>query len=121
MVRVEQAKNEILANPPRLFSDMGDYFQNVIYFTNKVRSLPSYHPNFPYKDKVIGQDGNIQQEAKEGIITRFVNQLKMERERRGEEQKKLLKQQEKLKSLSTGNNNGHQPSLPAEVITSDEW
>jgi hypothetical protein len=118
---LNQAKNEILANLPRLFSDMGDYFQNVIYFTNKVKSLPSYHPNFPYKDKVIGQDGNIQQEAKEGIITRFVNQLKIEIERRGEEQKKLLKQQEKLKSLSTGNNNGNQPSLPAEVITSDEW
>jgi hypothetical protein len=118
---LNQAKNEILTNPNRLFSDLGDYFQNYIDFANNVRSLPSYHPNFPYKDKVIGQDGNIQQEAKEGIITRFVNQLKIEIERRGEEQKKFLKQQEKLKSLSTGNNNGNQPSLPAEVITSDEW
>jgi Tubulin like len=117
---LNQAKNEILADPSRLFSDMGDYFKKFIYFSNNVKNLPSYHPNYPCKDKVIGQDGNIQQEAKEGIITRFVNQLKMEIEKRAAEQKELEKQQQKQQALSGTNNNGHQPSLLAEVSTPDE-
>jgi hypothetical protein len=120
-ILLNQAKNEILANPTRLFTNEGDYFQNVSYFVNNVKNLPSYHPNYRYKDKVAGQDGNAQQEAKEGIITRFVNQLKMELEKRAAEQKKLEKQQQKQQTLLGTNNNSSQPSLPAEVSTADEW
>ncbi|MFN7257605.1 MAG: hypothetical protein ACK5U2_21565, partial [Microcystis sp.] len=71
--------------------------------------------------KVAGQKAEIQQEAKEGIITRFVNQLKMELEKRAAEQKKLEKQQQKQQTLLGTNNNSSQPSLPAEISTADEW
>ncbi len=119
-VLLNQAKNEILANPPLLFTNEGDYFQNVSYFVNNVKNLPSYHPNSRYKNKVVGQKAKIQQEAKEGIITRFVNQLKMELEKRAAEQKKLERQQQKQQTLLGTNNNISQPSLPPEVSTTDE-
>jgi len=119
-VLLNQAKNEILANPPLLFTNEGDYFQNVSYFVNNVKNLPDHHPNSRYKNKVVGQDGNNIQEAKEGIITRFVNQLKMELEKRAAEQKKLEKQQQKQQTLLGTNNNSSQPSLPAEISTADE-
>ena len=120
-ILLNQAKNEILANPTLLFTNEGDYFQNVSYFVNNVKNLPDHHPNSRYKNKVVGQKAKIQQEAKEGIITRFVNQLKMELEKRAAEQKKLERQQQKQQTLLGTNNNISQPSLPAEVSTTDEW
>ena len=70
---LEQEENKIKANPGLINSDYQFRINNLI---RQVDQLDEGDRNFIYKDKVIGTRSTLDQPAKEGIISRYINKLK---------------------------------------------
>ena len=70
---LEQEENKIKANPGLMNSDYQFRINNLI---RQVDQLDEGDRNFIYKDKVIGTRSTLDQPAKEGIISRYINKLK---------------------------------------------
>lgn len=62
-----------IENQPELWED--EYLPKLRLFVKEVDNLPENHPNFPYKDTVVGTPNSTEITAKEGIINRFRRQM----------------------------------------------
>ncbi|MGB3206274.1 MAG: hypothetical protein WBB28_14890, partial [Crinalium sp.] len=51
------------------------YLPQLREFVNKVDQLPEDSPNYPYKIRVVGTRGTIENLAQEGIINRFLRKM----------------------------------------------
>jgi len=53
-----------------------EYLPKLRQFVEEVDNLPEEHPNFPYKETVVGSsNGTVEFTTKEGIINRFRRQM----------------------------------------------
>ena len=90
--RLNEAIADLTRNPEKWNNY---YYPKLKKFVTTVDSLPESHPNYLYKEIVVGTRGGIQKRGQEGIVNRFWKRMQ-DVVRKAMEEQKQQQQQQKL-------------------------
>ncbi|MEM8719021.1 MAG: tubulin-like doman-containing protein [Cyanobacteria bacterium P01_G01_bin.39] len=91
---LDERLNEAIADLTRNPAKWNEYYlPKLRQFVTTVDSLPESHPNYLYKEIVVGTKGGIQKRGQEGIVNRFWKRMQDVVRKAMEEQKQQQQQQ----------------------------